>query len=546
MIMDGLGKGIAMIVGMFEPLRKFVVNVGILLAIFFGAPAVYKLATKSSFVIKDISVPGALSDRGLSGEVIAQQLLDQVTEIDAVAGSRKEKADITGLDFQSSMPSIDLPVGGINITSVVTELRQLLGATETKITGEIYVATPGNDDKGTPTLFGIRLRIGGVGPIYKTQTPTANVDELIDGAAQKIMHRFDPINLGYYYYRKKDYRRAYDITEEALADSSSDNDSWAYTMRGLIARDQGRTDEAIANMREAIARADKFWVGYANLSELLLKTGNLDEAESAARKVIELAPKEQEGHSALALVLFERGKKDEALAEMRLGLSLDPKDAGGHMQLGRLQARLQMFDDALSSFRTSAALNPVAEPLVQAASVARSLKRGTVELDYLRQATQAEPKNADAWLALGEGYFARKDFPRAIEAFRKSEALDEEPTTMLRVSQLLLGERHIAEVDALFTKNAKRFAGNPDFTIGWSELLWTQGKKPEANAKLKEVLSSDAPATTYVTTGKMFEDRHEPLDAAAAYVTAVMRDPTLAPQLQPKIENLKQQATRRP
>ncbi len=213
-------EAIAWAYGLFEPLRKTIVNLGIIGGIIFGAPALYRLVLKAPFVIKDIAVPGSLSDRGFTGDVLAQQILDQISDIDRQAGSKKEKADISGFDLESTMPSITLPVGGFNIGAIVSELRQLFGIHETKVTGEVYVAVP--DDKGPQ--YGLRLRIAGVGPIFRTEKPSADIQQLIDAAAQTIMRRYDPINLGYYYYRKKDYRRAYEITEETLADPTPDND----------------------------------------------------------------------------------------------------------------------------------------------------------------------------------------------------------------------------------------------------------------------------------------------------------------------------------
>ena len=206
------------LVNLFEPARKLIINAGIIAGIVIGGPAVYKLATKPNFVIKDIQVPSDLSDRGFTGDVIAQQILDHIAEIDRIGGSKKEKAAISGFDLESSMPSIQLPVGGFNLNAVVAEVRQLLGVTETKVTGEIYTAVAADDDKKIPAEYGVRLRLAGKGPILKGTPPDAHIDNLVEEAAERIMHQFDPINLGYYFYRLKRYDKAYETTVAALAD----------------------------------------------------------------------------------------------------------------------------------------------------------------------------------------------------------------------------------------------------------------------------------------------------------------------------------------
>ena len=113
--------------------------------------------------MKDISVPSALQEQGVTGNVIAQQILDHITEIDSVAGSKKQKAEISGFDLDSTMPSINLPVGGFNLTALVSELRQLLGYTETIITGEVFVDGASKGDKDGPVKYGLRLKMTGAG-----------------------------------------------------------------------------------------------------------------------------------------------------------------------------------------------------------------------------------------------------------------------------------------------------------------------------------------------------------------------------------------------
>ncbi|MFO1118375.1 MAG: hypothetical protein U1E28_22120 [Beijerinckiaceae bacterium] len=210
-----------------EPLRKVVVNVGVLAAILVGAPAIYRMATKPTFVIKDIAVPGPLTDRGFTDDVIAQQILDRVSEIDQIAGSAKEKAAITGLDMDSTMPSIQLPVGGFNLNAVISEVRQLLGVQETKVTGEVYIAVPADDDKKLPGQYGLRLRIVGKGPLYKSEETFTEAAPLIDHAAERVMRQFDPVNLGYYYFRVGRLYDARDATQAALLDDTKGDEPWA-------------------------------------------------------------------------------------------------------------------------------------------------------------------------------------------------------------------------------------------------------------------------------------------------------------------------------
>ena len=394
---------IAMIIrraaGIFEPLRVLVVNTLVILAVFVGGYAIYKLAAKTSFVVKDISVPASLQEQGITGNVIAQQILDHISEIDAAAGSRKQKAQISGLDFQSTMPTINLPVGGFNMGTIVSEVRRLLGYTETVITGEVFIEEP--KDKEQPAKYGLRLRIAGDGPIYKSEAPEPDVQRLIAAAAERIMHKFDPINLGYFYYRQKDYDKAEETADFALASANADNYPWAYTMRGLIARDRGKVSEAARNFNQVVSIDPNFGMGHVNLSGILRLDGQLDAAEAAAHKAIDLMPNQHEGYAALALVLLDRGDRDKALAEMDKGVEVDPQEAQSHLAQGALRQSVERYEEAIASYQTSAKLRPSAAPLIGAANASTHLNRQDEALGFLQRATQAEPKSVDAWLALG-------------------------------------------------------------------------------------------------------------------------------------------------
>jgi hypothetical protein len=216
-------KAASFVTNFSEPLKSLAVDLALLASVGLGALVIYKSALKSEFVVKDISVPAALVEKGVNGNVVAQEILDHISDIDAAAGSKKQKADISGIDFQSTMPTISLPVGGVSVGVIISELRQILGYSDKIITGEIYADDLKKSDKEDIKGYGFRLRIVGEGPIYKSVAPETDVQNLVSAAAEQIMKRFDPINLAYYYYRKKDFEKADEIVDAALVDDNSDN-----------------------------------------------------------------------------------------------------------------------------------------------------------------------------------------------------------------------------------------------------------------------------------------------------------------------------------
>jgi tetratricopeptide (TPR) repeat protein len=523
--------------GIFEPLRIVVVNTVVLVAVVVGGFAIYKLAAKTSFVVKDISVPAALNEQGVTGNVIAQQILDHISEIDTASGSKKQKAEISGLDFQSTMPTINLPVGGFNIASIVSELRHILGYTETVITGEVFVE---EKEKDAPAKYGLRLRIGGQGPIYKSETPEPDVQRLIAAGGERIMHRFDPINLGYYYYRQKDYEKAEETADAALASDSAENYPWAYTMRGLIARDRGKFDQASRDFRQVVDLDPRFAMGYVNLSGILRLKGELDAAETTARKAIELMPNQHEGFAALALVLLDRGKRDEALAEMDKGVAVNPKDAQGQLALGNLRSRVQQYEQAIDAFQASAKLAPSAAPLIGAASASVELKRQDEALLFLRRATETEPKSSEAWMAYGYAAQQAHDLKKAEKAFEKSIALA--PTTpgpVVALGALLASQKRFPAAEALYQRQERGLRHDAQFLMGWSHLLLDEGKADDAKDKLLQAqLEAQSNPRAIEDIAREFEARGDVTEAIAAYQKAITVDPKLSGILTPLVDKL--------
>ena len=541
-IFRALGGGLHWIAGLMEPVRHLMVNVGVLTGLVVGGPAVYKQVTKTTFVIKDINVPPAISARGLTGDVIAQQILDHISDIGKQAGSKKEKAEISGIDMNTSTPSINLPVGGLNLAGIISELRSLFGFTETKITGEIYVAQAGDASKGIADQYGLRLRIAGQGPIYRTDHPSPDAQSLVDAAAQQIMRHYDPINLGYYYYRKKNFEKVSEITDEVIASGRPTDVPWALMMRGLIARDMGHMEEAVADLREAVTHAPNFMIGHTTLASLLRRAGDLEGAEAEARKAIALSPEKHDGYAALASVLVDRKRHDEALVEMKKGIEFEPKSAPAYFKLGRLHDRMKQPAEAEAAFRMAAALHPTASALIEAAKQAHEVRHDADSMQLLKEATRIEPKNAKAWLALGLEELDQKAYGRATRIFQKAIALDTDtPDTIISIVKALDAQKRLTDADQLLSHAPAKIMHNPIFLLGWSEHLWLEGRKQEATTKAQEAMASDAlRAPVAASAARLMEERGDPVNALAAYQKAVLLDPSLEKSLQPTIDRLLQ------
>ncbi|MFL6529444.1 MAG: tetratricopeptide repeat protein [Chthoniobacterales bacterium] len=100
-----------------------------------------------------------------------------------------------------------------------------------------------------------------------------------------------------------------------------------YNGLGVALSLQGRTEEAMAQYRRAVALRDDFADAHTNLATLLLKNGAPAEAIVHYRKALSVPPDDPELHIGLATALREAGQTTEAVAEYRRALDLtkDPK-----------------------------------------------------------------------------------------------------------------------------------------------------------------------------------------------------------------------------
>jgi Flp pilus assembly protein TadD len=95
-----------------------------------------------------------------------------------------------------------------------------------------------------------------------------------------------------------------------------------YTGLGIVLSHQGRVDEAIANLNDAIEADPKQPTAYDQLGTIMVEQGRFEEAASNYRHLIRARPNAA-AHQKLGEVLMKLGRADEARMEMTMAKSLD-------------------------------------------------------------------------------------------------------------------------------------------------------------------------------------------------------------------------------
>jgi tetratricopeptide (TPR) repeat protein len=97
------------------------------------------------------------------------------------------------------------------------------------------------------------------------------------------------------------------------------------TLGLILMRQGGRLDEAIAELRRALALNDRYAEGLFSLGKALASRSEVDEAATYYEKAIELRPAWAEAHCNLGLVYRSQGRFAEAVKELKTGHALGVK-----------------------------------------------------------------------------------------------------------------------------------------------------------------------------------------------------------------------------
>jgi tetratricopeptide (TPR) repeat protein len=253
-----------------------------------------------------------------------------------------------------------------------------------------------------------------------------------------------------------DWRDSEALWSHALACTSQN--STAHYGLGVTLFKQGKNDEALAHLRQAIQINPGFAKAYAALGAALLAKGEKEEAIAQYRQSLKIDPSIAEIWENLGSALLKIGEKEEAVAEYRKSLEIDPKFSEAHYNLGcallqeenvgeaiiQFQAALQTAprdsatlrmlgvawamkghnEEAIAAFRQAIAVNRASVEAYDDLG-AILIQTGKLEegLGQYRVALQIDPKDAEACFGIGKALLRGGDFDGALASFEKATVL---------------------------------------------------------------------------------------------------------------------------
>jgi tetratricopeptide (TPR) repeat protein len=262
--------------------------------------------------IAAFSVPPDLAQRGLTGQVVASQLLDQLAELQkrtATSRPASSYANDWGGDIK-----VEIPETGVSIGELNRYLRQWLGA-ETRITGEIVRTSSG---------VAVTARAGDE-PGRRFEGAESDLDKLIGQAAEAVYQQTQPYRYAVWLASTGQADAALAAYKRLARSGSKEDQQWAYTGWATALLAKGDDAGTVAVIREAERRG-------------------LDVHETG-------------GGAALALAENDLGHFEEELTDIRNGLRQDRSARLHTIFVGPAARRVQEATIAtlLGDHRTGAA-----------------------------------------------------------------------------------------------------------------------------------------------------------------------------------------------
>lgn len=161
--------------------------------------------------------------------------------------------------------------------------------------------------------------------------------------------------------------------------------------QGLADRNQGRMDDAIATLDQAVQLDPEELSGYVILGWTQHLAGQRDAATDTLLRALERDPDHIPALNALGIVYLVNGELDKAVETHTQALQLNPANEIAAYNLSLAYQRLHNTEQAIA---------------------------------HARQATQLEPENPHPWVALAIAHFSQGDQVAAQQAYQEALRLD--------------------------------------------------------------------------------------------------------------------------
>ncbi len=268
--------------------------------------AVWSAAHDDGLVIEAFKVPPDMAAKGLTGDVIASELLDRLTDMQAHTDSSRAPSSYSS-DWGNDI-KIEIPNTGISIGEAYRYLAGWLGH-QTHISGEIY-----RTDKGVA----LTVRTSGESGA-RFEGPETDLNALVEKAAESVYRRTQPYRYAVYVSTQNRNALAESVLSDLASNGADSEKPWAYTLWGEFVLNDNDLADALDHARKAAALAPELPLATSNLSQIEADAGHDEQELANARAALKSlrgdGARLVTAHSAFEMGLQNRETIDEELGD---------------------------------------------------------------------------------------------------------------------------------------------------------------------------------------------------------------------------------------
>ncbi len=163
---------------------------------------------------------------------------------------------------------------------------------------------------------------------------------------------------------------------------------------------------------------------YNNLGANYNAVNQKEKAVTAYQRAIDITPKNTDAYYNLGNIYSDLGKKEEAMAAYKKVIKIKPDYAQAHNNLGNIYADMNKKEEAVASYKKAITIKAdFVDAYNNLGNTYTSMNRKEEAEALLKKAIKLKPDYAVAYSNLAIIYFKKKQYPLAVEYFKKAEDL---------------------------------------------------------------------------------------------------------------------------
>lgn len=291
---------------------------------------------------------------------------------------------------------------------------------------------------------------------------------------------------------------------------------------------QGRAEEAVVKLQEALAAHPGHLEIRLNLAQALARTGDLAASEKIYRELVDESPDRLEFHQDLAICLSQSGNYAGALAAIDAGLAVQPDWVDGLTARGWYLLQLDRTAEARAVLEESLRLDPrQGDAYYNLGEVLLAEQDPGGALTALEKAHDLDPAANQAALALAGMLERQGNYQRALDILNRTlEMGGEDPVILGEIGAVLIRSGQPDDAVAYLEQSQKIDAGNADVAGNLGMAYAMTGKLPAAIKAFENVVALRPDlADGHAQLGALYAENNETEKAVRQLDLAVGQDP---------------------